>query len=103
LRIAIVARQIAKALLYLLGITVFERGTHRPWIPRHRRPRAFGFFEGQTKYEFAILRNFQDKNIHIECCLTSCCKIGGFWNKKWDAHPIKKYSRNTVFRTKNFE
>jgi len=47
---------------------------------------------GYHAIEDPVLLDFlKDKNIHIECCLTSCCKIGGFWNKKWENHPIKKF------------
>ncbi|CAG5106899.1 Oidioi.mRNA.OKI2018_I69.chr1.g3050.t1.cds [Oikopleura dioica] len=43
-----------------------------------------------------LLDYIKDKNIHVECCLTSCCKIGGFWNEKWDEHPIKKFFDSDV-------
>ena len=33
----------------------------------------------------------QAENIHLECCFTSCCKIGGFWNKNFMEHPIKRF------------
>ena len=30
------------------------------------------------------------EKIHLECCLTSCCKIGGTWNHDFSKHPIKR-------------
>jgi len=52
----------------------------------HRIGHGYHLVENESLYE-----RVQRENIHLECCLTSCCKIRGYWNDDFLNHPIKRF------------
>lgn len=43
-----------------------------------------------------LYKRIKEERIHLECCFTSSCKIGGYWNADLSKHPVKRFMKDKI-------